>query len=138
MIRFRMAKINVEQFAILTDKVPTEGISYTVNLGFNAARDVRRIACKFAVEFLHDDKPVLKLSIICEFDIYREDWDNSIKDNILTISKEDLGFLGNQTVGVGRGIMFCKTESSEFRNFILPPVDLTKILVDDLVINYNE
>ena len=137
MIRFRMVKINVDQFAILIDKdkVPTEGLSYTVNLGFSIAPDVKGIACGFSVEFAHNNKPILKLSISCEFSVHPEDWNTHIKDNIFTLSTEDLGFFANQTVGSARGIMFCKTEDTDFRNFILPPIDLTKIIDDDLVID---
>ncbi|MDE7180656.1 MAG: hypothetical protein K2N88_05610 [Muribaculaceae bacterium] len=133
-----MAKINIEQFAILNDKAPSEGLSFKVNLGFKAARNAKRIACKVSVEFLHDERTILKLGINCEFDIFSEDWDNLIKDKVLIISKDDLGFFANQTIGVARGIMFAKTEDSEFRNFILPPIDLTTILKEDLVINISE
>ncbi len=138
MIRFRMAKINVDQFAILTEKAPEDRVSYTVNFGFSGALNASRVACSFAVEFMHDDKPILKLGINCEFDLHRDDWDQLVKDNILHISKENLGFFANQTVGVARGIMFCKTESTDFRSFILPPIDLTKILEDDLVIDLKK
>ena len=37
MIRFRMAGINMDQFAILADKKPDEGLAYKVNRGFNVA-----------------------------------------------------------------------------------------------------
>lgn len=138
MIRFRMAKINMDQFAILTDKAPSEGIYYNVSINFKAARNTSRIACIFSVEFAHDDKPILKLGISCEFDIHREDWDNRIKEKTLTITKEELGFFANQTVGTARGIMYCKTSETDFRSFILPPVDLTKILNEDLVIDFAD
>ena len=51
MIKFRMVKINIGQFAILTDVAPVEGISYTVGLGFSSATNTKRIGCDFSVEF---------------------------------------------------------------------------------------
>ncbi len=138
MIRFRMAKINIDQFAILADKAPTEGLAYTVNLGFGGAPNAKRIECVFSVEFVYNEKPILKLGISCEFDIQPEDWDKCINNNILSISKKDLGFFANQTVGAARGIMFCKTEGTDFWNFILPPIDLTKILDEDLTLDFTE
>ena len=39
----------------------------------------------------YGEKPILKLSITCEFDVHEEDWNNLIKDDTLSISKEDLG-----------------------------------------------
>lgn len=134
MIRFRMAQINVDQFAILADTLPHEGLSYTLNIGFSGAPEAKRLACAFSIEFKHYESPILKLGIICEFDIHKEDWDSCTNGDIITISKEHLGFFANQTVGTARGILFCKTEGTDFRKLILPPVDLTKLLDDDLVI----
>ncbi len=128
----------MEQFAILADKAPADGLSYTVNLGFKGASNVSRIACVFSVEFVHNDKIIIKLGINCEFDIHAEDWNKKIKDNVLSIPKDDLGFLANQTVGAARGIMFCKTEGTDFWNFILPPIDLTKIIDSDLVVDISK
>lgn len=138
MIRFRMVNINIDQFAILSEKSPADGISYNVSIGFNAAKQARRLACVFSVEFLHDNRPDLKLGISCEFDIHSEDWDRLLTEDIITISKNDLGFFANQTVGAARGILFCKTGNTDFRSFILPPIDLTKILNEDLMIDFSD
>lgn len=135
MINFRMAKINVSQFAILADTVPSDGLSYSVELGFRAATSAKRIACDFAVEFTHNDKPIIKLGVFCEFDIKPEDWDRRINGNTLTITKDELGFFANQTVGVSRGIMFCKTEGTPFSQFIVPPINLITLIKDDFVID---
>lgn len=138
MIRFRMAKISVDQFAILADKAPSEGVSYSVGFGFNVAANASRLACIFTIEFSFSEKPILKLSITCEFDIHEDDWNYRITDGVLSISKEDLGFFANQTVGAARGILFCKTENSDFRDYILPPINLTDILDEDLAINLSK
>lgn len=132
MIRFRMAKISVKQFAILTDTVPTDGLSYIVGMQFKTATEFRRVGCEFSVEFAHDDKAILKLTIFCEFDIQPDDWAEHIIENALLITKEDLGYFANQTVGVARGIMFCKTESTPFCQFIVPPINLTELIKEDL------
>ena len=137
MIRFRMAKINVEQFAILVDKAPNESLSYTVNLGFKGASNAQRIACIFTATFLHNETIILKLVLNCEFDIHSDDWVTIFHENLLRVSKEDLSFFANQTVGTARGIMFCKTEGTDFSNFILPPIDLTKIIDQDLEIDFT-
>ncbi len=137
MIRFRMAKINVNQFAILTDSVPTDDISYTVQLQFMTATDFKRVGCEFSVEFAHDDKAILKLTTFCEFDIHPDDWLERINDNIISFSKEDLGYFANQTVGVARGIMFSKTEGTPFCQFIVPPINLVELIKEDYKANIN-
>lgn len=136
MIRFRMAKINVAQFAILADCLPQDGLAYSVRFGFQGAAEAKRIANEFSIEFLHSDKIILKLTIVCEYEIQPDDWSKLVENNILTIQKGDLGYFANQTVGTARGIMYCRTEGTDFNSLILPPVDLTKILKEDLVIEF--
>lgn len=131
MIHFQMAKINVTQFAILSDTVPQEGLTYTVELGFKGATDAKRLGCDFSVEFAQGERPLIKLSVFCEFDILPEDWDRQISDGRLIISKDDLGFFANQTVGVARGVLFCKTEGTPFSQFIIPPINLVQLITDD-------
>ena len=138
MIRFRMARINISHFAILADSVPNDGVSYTVGLSFKGATQAKRIACEFSVEFVHDEKPIIKLGVFCEFDVMPADWDGLIKDETLIITKEELGFFANQTVGVARGVMFCKTEGTPFSQFIIPPINLTQLIKDDFIINLRQ
>lgn len=135
MIKFRMAKINVSQFAILADNAPSEGLSYTVGLRFCGATKVKRVGCEFSVEFMHSEKTILKLIIFCEFDIMPEDWDGRTENDELVIKKDELGYFANQTVGVARGIMFCKTENTPFSQFIVPPINLTKLIKEDFLIS---
>lgn len=135
MIKFKMAKINVNQFAILADTAPSDAITYSIELGFKAATNAKRIACEFTVEFVHEDKPFIKLGVLCEFDIMPSDWDGRTEKGLLTITKDELGFFANQTVGVTRGIMFCKTEGTPFTQFIVPPVNLMTLIKDDFVID---
>lgn len=139
MIRFRMIKINVDQFAILADAMPTGEMSYSVSVGFKFATDARRIACEFAVSFDekegdNEEKKILILEETCEFDIHPDDWNSLISDNKLTVTPADLCMLANQTVGVARGLLYSKTENTPFTQFILPPINLTTLVTDDIVI----
>ena len=138
MISFRMIKINVSQFAILADAAPEDNLTYTVGLRFLGASEAKRVACEFTVEFAHLDKPIVKLAMLCEFDILPTDWDERIKDNAITLTKDELGFFANQTVGVARGVMFCKTEGTPFSHFIVPPVNLVSLITEDFTIKIEE
>lgn len=142
MIRFRMIKINVDQFAILADALPTGEMSYSVSVGFKFATGARRIACEFAVSFDekvcdNDQKAILVLKETCEFDIHPDDWDSLISDNKLTVTPPDLCMLANQTVGVARGLLYSKTENTPFTQFILPPINLMKLVTDDITVDFT-
>lgn len=135
-----MAKINIDQFAILTDIVPYGDLSFTVSVGFKVAFNVKRIACEFGVTFSNTDgnreeKKILLLEETCEFDIHPEDWDILIENSRLTVSPQDLCLLANQAVGVARGVLYCKTENTPFTQFILPPINLTTLIKDNLIVD---
>lgn len=143
MIHFRMIKINVDQFAILADQLPTGDMSYSVRTGFRFAPDARRIACTFEVTFDEKDgdnvdKKIIVLEETCEFEIQPVDWDNLITDNKLTITPQDLCMLANQTVGVARGLLYSKTENTPFTQFILPPVNLTTLITEPITIELSD
>ena len=140
MIKFRMARISVGQFAILTDTMPQGDLSYAVHVGFKVASNAMRIACEFGVTFESsgdndNGEKILLLEETCEFDIHPDSWNGLIKDNKMTVVPSDLCLLANQTVGVARGILYCKTENTPFTQFILPPINLTTLIKENLVVD---
>ena len=82
-MRFRMARINIDQFAILTDIVPNGSLEVNVKL---------------------------------------------------VILKVMLEHFAVQTVGTARGILHCKTEGSQFNGIILPPVNVTELVTEDMIL----
>ena len=71
----------------------------------------------------------------CEFDIHPEDWETMVKDDEVKVSKETLCYLAAQTVGVARGVLYCKTEATPFDELILPPINVAEMINGDLVMS---
>lgn len=136
MVRFRMFKINVEQFAVLTDKLPrnTKDISLETRLSFKAAKD-NKIAPVVRFSFEKSKQPIILIEVCCEFDIHPDDWKNMIIGDDIVIPKETLEILTVQTVGVTRGVLFCKTEGTPFNVFILPPINVASMIKKDIKIS---
>ena len=136
MVRFRMFKINVEQFAVLTDKLPrnTKDISLETRLLFKAAKD-NKIAPVVRFSFEKSKQPIILIEVCCEFDIHPDDWKNMIIGDDIVIPKETLEILTVQTVGVTRGVLFCKTEGTPFNVFILPPINVASMIKKDIKIS---
>ena len=111
-MRFRMARINIDQFAILTDIVPNGSLEVNVTLSLKYSMDVRRIATSMSFVFGEESERILMLELTCEFEIHEEDW----------------------TVGTARGILHCKTEGSQFNGIILPPVNVTELVTEDMIL----
>ncbi len=135
MIKFRMVKINTKQFAILAESAPTE---FQLSLSASLLHDVHNRLIGISTTFLltdENDVKVIVLELFCEFEIAPDDWANNIKDRTLTIPKDLLDYMLSQVVGVARGVIYCKTEGTNFNQVVLPPINVTQMIPEDMTIN---
>ena len=130
MMKFRMAKISVTQFAILVENPPVENIQLSLSLSFKCSFEGRRIGVEAKCAFEGDEK-FLVCNLFCEFDIHPDDWNMAIKDKEFVLPKNMCEVFGAQTIGTLRGVLFCKTEGTPFSSFILPSVDVAGMIADD-------
>ena len=135
MLRFRMTRIGIGQFAILSDNIPAESVQYAINVGFGYSVDAKSIAVELTFRYENAGEKLMVLSLQCEFQIHEEDWAKAINDSTLVIHKDVLEYFVSQTIGTARGILHCKTEGTPFNHLILPPVDVANLVKDDLVVH---
>lgn len=135
MTKFRMIRIAVDQFAILSNSYPENEISYSVGIGFKYAAEQRRIICVVGINFQSNNEKFLILAVSCEFIVDEESWSSFINesDSKLIIPKDFLEYLAVHTVGVTRGIMHCKTEGTPLNMIILPPINVRDIISEGIV-----
>lgn len=131
MMKFRMDRISIDQFAILTDN--SENIqTFSIEVSFSYAENSHKIAVNFGFTFNREEEKALILKVICEFLINKEDWNKACHDGICTIHASMLQYLASQTVGAARGILFCKCAGTPFEQKIIPPVNIAKLVTDGL------
>lgn len=128
MVRFRMNKIAVKQFAILAKELPADNVSLETRISFQYAIENKLIACVASFNFCHEDKVLVVISCMCEFNIHSEDWGEFIKGDAVEFPNPLLELLALHTVGTTRGVLFCKTEGTAFSGLILPPIDVKEII----------
>lgn len=133
-MKFRMSKITVDQFAILLKEIPTGEINLNIELNMKYSVESRRIMTSMLFRFEKDSQTALLLEQSCEFEIAKDDWDASISNGKVTIPKSTIEYFGAQTIGVARGVLHCKTEGSQFNGFILPPINITQLIKEDMII----
>lgn len=75
------------------------------------------------------------LGVTCEFEIHEEDWEKLNNNEEVVIPKELLEYFAVHTVGTARGVLFCKTESTQFNNVIIPPINVADLIKGNLVIS---
>ena len=139
MTKFRMFRIQTNQFASFKDNLPdSEDLGFQIGLNFKYADKGQKIACTMMFVLCDNSEKLLILEITCEFEILEEDWKLFCKDNIVTIPKDTLEFFALHTVGTARGILHCKTEGTSFNGVIIPPINVAEIIDQNIVININE
>jgi len=137
-VGFRLVRIKTEQFAILSDAYDqkNEQVGMTLGLKFGTDPDKRIVAVFLLVQFEQEKKPFLIMEISNHYEIEPKAWENFIKTkDKLVVPKNLATHLTMLTVGTLRGALHCKTENTEFNRFILPTVNVTKMVKEDILLN---
>ena len=128
-----MIKISTVQFAILSKDV-AEGYTINTSAEFKHSFDGSAVAIDMTFSFEDKGQKCIVLEVACEFGIHPEDLRTITKDNKVVIPKNTIDYFSAQTVGTARGILHAKTEGTPFNGIIIPPMDVTKMLKSDMVI----
>lgn len=128
-----MCGIHLDQFAILS-KENIESFGMNVSLNFKYADEGKKIACVVAFNILSGTKEIIILGITCDFEIQEEDWKTFQHGEEIVIPKDLLEFFAVHTIGTARGVLFCKTENTQFNHIVIPPINVSEMGLKDLVI----
>ncbi|UCS91944.1 hypothetical protein KZP23_14555 [Echinicola marina] len=136
---FRLVGIDTQQFALLQDNFSNGGeIGLDLGVPIHADDEHHRISVVIEGRFICNDKPFMIFKVMCEFEIHPEAFQTLIskksKKEFLKIPVGLCRHLATIAVGTTRGVLHERLAKTPFNNFILPTVDLTKILTDDLVL----
>lgn len=135
MIKFRMQKIKVNQFAVLTDNLPTT-LNVETIIGVGGEKSKRIITINVKHNIVNENESiVLKLELSCFFEISPDTWGDFKKENdFVTIPKTALCYFASQAIGTSRGVLYCKTEGTSFENFVLQPINVDRMITNDIVL----
>ena len=140
-IGFKLQNIETEQFATFEDAF-TEGeqVSLSTNLKFGLDEEKQIIAVILSVQFLQKKSPFLKLDAGCHFSISESSWNeflNKDKSKIV-FPKGFITHLSVLTIGTVRGILHEKTNNTPYNNYLLPTINVTEMITEDLEMELNE
>ncbi|MEQ9278061.1 MAG: hypothetical protein RLN83_01090 [Balneola sp.] len=137
-LSFRLANIKTEEFAIIEDVyVEDEEVRLGTFLDFGTDTEKQILGSTVKFQFDQNKNPFLIISVTCAFEIEKEAWNTLIKeDNThLTIPEGFASHMAVITVGTARGVLHEKTKNTEFNDFIIPPINLTGMISDDIEID---
>ncbi|NJC27016.1 hypothetical protein [Neolewinella antarctica] len=136
-IGFTLTKISQRSITIrcgvtiTTAQPPIDG-----NIGFGAVVATRSIVVIPTISFLQDDEAFISLSIEVVFALRQTAWEALVtQDGHLLIPAGFAQHLGVIAIGSCRGYLSAKLEAdAAYRDIILPTIDLTKMLVEDVLV----
>lgn len=140
---FSFIRIETEQFATVEEAFDeqTKDIKLNSSIGFAAAQDntVIRMQSRFQYE-QKSEAPFLIIAVHCDFKLTEEAWQqlHNDADNIITLPLGFASHLALLTIGTVRGILHEKTVNTKFNKFILPTINLSERIKEDVVIDLNE
>lgn len=137
---FRLVNIKTEEFAIIEDSFEEEGkVSLESSFNFRVDKEKHILGTTVKFQFEQNDKPFLIISVTCGFEMEEEAWESLIDadKNNLIIPEGFASHMAVLTVGTARGVLHEKTNETDFNDFIIPPINLTKIINEDIEIELN-
>lgn len=133
-INFNLLKIQTEQFAIFEENFnKNEIVNLNTNLSFglNFDDNVFLVTPKYTFEI--QGKPFMTIQISCFFKIEDATWNSFKKKKQIIFPKDFVAHMTMITVGTSRGVLHTKTEGTVFNEFILPPINVTEMIAEDVV-----
>ena len=104
-------------------------------MNFSISSPVNSIRCSLKAVYKNGDDAVMQIVVNCYFTLSPESWQSLTNENKnIVIPKGFLQHLASITLGAARGIQFAKTESSELNKYIIPLVNLTATIKEDMVV----
>jgi|LauGreDrversion4_2_1035121.scaffolds.fasta_scaffold169612_2 hypothetical protein len=138
-IGFAIQGIKTDQFAILEENyIPKKEVGLATELEFRLDQRNKIIGIFLGLEFVQVKKVFLKLQVSCHFKIEETTWEQFISNGRekLVLPKGFLAHLAMITTGTARGILFAKTESTQFARFIIPTLNVAEMIKDDVSFDF--
>lgn len=143
-IAFRLERVTTEQFSIDEEVIDEAGSDNTFNLNVRvnyAVNPESKIVAVFTgFKFEINENAFLIIEAGGHFFIKEEAWKDMLSsDNKkITLPKGFVQHMGMITAGTTRGILHAKTEGTEFNKFLIPTIDLTEIIKEDVVLELKK
>lgn len=138
---FALKGLRTISFATIDSAHKKKGsANLTTTLGFGLDVKKHAVTCSTKFEFENQkDQPFLILEIQALFEIEKKDFESKImqKDNSYLITKEFAIHFAVLTIGAARGILHEKTESTIYNQYLLPTINVKKMVPEDIILGEN-
>lgn len=135
-VGFILRHIKTEQFAIIEENCKhTHGGNLTTRLNFGLDNENRMVEARVLFRFAEEPgKFFLIIEAACHFEVKEEAWESFIHMDEKKIILP-CGFAQHLlvlTIGTVRGILHAKTEGTPYNQFVLPTINVSEMLKEDV------
>ena len=131
-VEFVIKGIKTEQFAIFEENfAPKKETCLETELQFKLDQSNKQMAVFLEFEFMQGKKVFLKVQVSCHFKIDEGYWNLFIQENKLIVPKDFLAHLVMISTGTSRGVLFAKTEATQFSKYIIPSINMAEMIKED-------
>jgi hypothetical protein len=138
-VGFAIKGIKTEQFAIFEENyAPKKETGLGTELQFKLDQINKQIGVFLGFEFMQGKKVFIKIQVSCHFKIEESSWKSFIQENKLVVPQGFLAHLAMITTGTSRGVLFAKTEGTQFSKFIVPTLNVAEMIQEDATFDIAE
>lgn len=133
---FALSGLRTISFATIDASHKKTGVANLItSIGFGLDVNDHSVTCKAKFSFeKRKDQPFLILEVQTIFEIEKNDFENKIKqdDNSYLVSNSLAIHFAVLTVGSARGILHAKTDGTLYNEYLLPTIDVKKMIPDNV------
>lgn len=138
---FKLSEITTDEFAVI-DEAFKDGkkVSLGTNIAFGIDLENKAIGIKLKFQYEQSNKPFIIIAATCVFQIEEKVWNSLINQEAqkIVFPEKFASHLAVLTVGTIRGILHEKTKGTPYNKFILPPINLTELIKQDIEIDLEK
>jgi hypothetical protein len=133
-IPFQIKSIATRQFATM-ESAYKEGdeAEFTSTFNFGVGKEDHLVVTLLDVSFSFNGSPFIILKIKMDFDVQPEAFDRfKSKDGAIIVPKAFLTHLAAMSISTARGILHAELKDSEFNHVVLPVLNVSEVLQEDV------
>lgn len=132
-VGFKLQSLKTEEFATFQENYSEKGLTkFNTEIEFRISNELKQIGVYVTFTFVQKNKTFLKIKVSSHFGIDPKSWIIFCKDSKIFFPKEFVSHLAMLTIGSARGILFSKTEDTIFNKFLLPTINVTELVNEDV------
>jgi hypothetical protein len=133
-VPFKLNRIVTVQYAVFPEvKVDDDRVNLETSLKFGAD-DQQQVRVSVSIRFDSAEKVFLLIEIACDFEIHKQSWDSFQTPEGFIVPKALMSHLAVIAVGTTRGALHAKTENTSFNDFIVPTINVSELITEDVLL----